>query len=80
MGVLLKDLQKEQSSRVVGVRDTSSVFLQYLAQLSVGIGTNIQVLEILEFDGSMSVKIDNASPIIISAKIAENIYVEKVAS
>ncbi len=77
LGILLKDLGKEQSSRVVGVRDTSSVFLQYLAQLSVGIGSRIQVLEMLEYDGSMSIKIDDATPIIISEKIAENIYVER---
>lgn len=72
---LLFELEKKQQGVCVGVKETSSEFLQYLDKRNVTIGTKIKVLGKEFFDGSMIIQVGR-DQFFISKKIAENIYVQ----
>ena len=59
----------------VGVKDTSVDFLQYLNKQQISLGTKIKVLEKETFDGTIKIEINN-SVLVISDKIANNLYVK----
>jgi DtxR family Mn-dependent transcriptional regulator len=73
---LLSEIEVGKTCRVVAVKDTSSVFLQYLVQLHVTIGTKIKVLDKIPFDNSMSIQIGKAPIASVSKKFAENLLVD----
>lgn len=73
---MLSDIAIGKTCRVAAVKDTSSLFLQYLQQLSVGIGTRIKVLDKIDFDGSMSVQIGKDIKTIVSKKFADSLLVD----
>jgi len=71
----LSEIEAGQSCKVGSVRDTSAPFLQYLKQLHVGLGSQIEVVERMEFDQSMVIIIDNGAPKTVSSKMTDNILV-----
>ena len=73
---LLSEIEIGKSCRVVAVKDTSSVFLQYLVQLSVNIGTKIKVLDIVPFDNSMLLQIGKEIKTTVSKRFAESLLVD----
>lgn len=73
---LLSEIEIGKSCRVVAVKDTSSVFLQYLEQLSVNIGTKIKVLDIVPFDNSMLLQIGKEIKTTVSKRFAESLLVD----
>jgi DtxR family transcriptional regulator, Mn-dependent transcriptional regulator len=75
--VKLTELQKGDVAIVVGVDDTSSALLQYLNQLDIELGLQLEVLQKVEFDYSFVLKCKNRK-ISISKQVAENIMVRKV--
>ena len=75
--VTLEEMEVGGSCQVVGVKDTSTTFLQYLKQLNVGIGTKINIVEKIAYDGSLVIKIGAAANTTVSKKFAENILVGK---
>ncbi|WP_188049193.1 metal-dependent transcriptional regulator [Flavobacterium sp. GP15] len=72
---LLSELEKNQAGICVGVKDTSSDFLQYLDKQEIALGSQIQILEKESFDSSYLIRVGNKE-IMISNKIASNIYVK----
>ena len=60
---------------VVGVKDSSSPFLQYLQQLNIGIGTKIKVIERIAYDGSLTINMKKGQQISVSKKFADNVLV-----
>lgn len=72
---LLSELDKNQRGTCVGVKETSSEFLQYLDKRKIGIGGKIKVLGKEFFDGSMMIQVGK-NQLFISKKIAENLYVQ----
>ncbi|MCK8140404.1 metal-dependent transcriptional regulator [Flavobacterium sp. I-SCBP12n] len=72
---LLSELEKNQAGICVGVKDTSSDFLQYLDKQEIALGSQIQILEKESFDSSYRIRVGNKE-IMISNKIASNIYVK----
>lgn len=72
---LLSEIEADQICQVTAVKDTSAVFLQYLEQLSISIGTNIKVLEKIPFDGSVLIKIRNEVKTTVSKKFADSLLV-----
>ena len=72
---LLSELKKKQKGVCVGVKETSSEFLQYLDKRKITIGTKINVLGKEFFDGSMIIQVEK-DQYFISKKIAENIYIQ----
>ncbi len=71
----LSELKPGEIASVVGLGETSSVFLKYLDKIHITLGAKVKVMEIVEFDNSYEISINNSSPIIISAQIAQNLMV-----
>jgi len=57
------------------VKNSSPSFLQYLSKIGVYIGASIQVIEKIEFDGSLEILIDGKKKIYISKDASENILI-----
>ncbi len=74
--VTLANLKEGKVCRVAAVRDTSSTFLQYLLKLEIGIGTPIQLIEKISFDGSLVISIGGKDKTTVSQKFGENILVD----
>lgn len=72
---VLSELTKGQVGVLVGVRETSSEFLQYLDKRDIAIGTKVKVLGREFFDGSMVLQV-RKEQFFISKKIAENLYIQ----
>lgn len=72
---LLSELNKKQRGVCVGVKESSSDFLQYLDKRNITIGTKIHVLGKEFFDGSMIIQVGR-DQFFISKKTAENLYVQ----
>jgi DtxR family Mn-dependent transcriptional regulator len=73
---VLSEINIGKKCRVVAVKDTSTVFLQYLQQLSISIGTTIEVLGKIQFDGSMNIQINSTITTNVSRKFGENLLVD----
>ena len=71
---LLAELKKGNQGQLVGVRETSPDFLQFLDKRSIAIGSKIKVLGKEFFDGSMVIQVQGEQ-FFISKKIAENLYI-----
>lgn len=72
---VLNTMQIQQSGTVVGVRDSSSSFLQFLDKMGIGLGTRIEVSDIVSFDGSMEIVINGQKTAMISKNAAKNILI-----
>lgn len=73
----LEEMEPGKKCTVVGVRDTTTPFLQYLKQLEVRIGTKISTVEKISYDGSLVIIIGTGNNTTVSKKFAENILVTK---
>jgi DtxR family Mn-dependent transcriptional regulator len=73
--IILSDLESGKSCHVVGVKDSTSPFLQYLQQLNIGIGTRIKVIERIAYDGSLKISMKKGEQISVSKKFADNVLV-----
>lgn len=71
---LLSELQINQKGICVGVKESSTHFLQYLDTRKIGIGTNIKVLGKEEFDESMTIQVGETQ-LQITEKISNNLYI-----
>lgn len=63
---------------VVGVQEHSPAFLQYLDKLGLHLGARLEITEIFEFDGSLSLLLNTHTPLNISQKVGENLLVQKI--
>lgn len=59
----------------VGVKDSSSAFLQYLDKIGIALGVEIDILGKEPFDNSMRIRIKDKE-LMISHQIATNVYVK----
>jgi len=75
--IILSKAQVGNTYKCVGVQDSSSKFLKYLDKYQIQIGTKIVVLDIEDFDQSMSFTI-NGENRSMSKTITNNIYVTKL--
>ena len=76
--ILLSDCSEDQSILVRGVKDSSRAFLEYLQKLGIGLGTQLEVLSLERFDGSMRVKMNQADTLMLSQQVCNNLYVKLV--
>lgn len=68
----LSEVGEGSTCTVVGVKDTSPSFLQYLKKLDIGIGTKITLMEKIPFDNSMIILVNNEKTT-VSKMFAENL-------
>ena len=71
----LIDLKKGDKGMISGVKDTGSVFLQFLDSIKVSLGTKFTVLGIVAYDHSMQLKFQDGRELMLSQQICHNIYV-----
>ena len=72
----LIDLATGNKGQVVGVSQDNPAFLQYLDKLEIQLGSKIQVIEKVEFDQSLEIKI-NGKATHISSEVAKNILIKQ---
>jgi DtxR family Mn-dependent transcriptional regulator len=58
---------------VVGVNDKSSTFLSYLDKAGIELGTEIEIIELYEFDHSVDIKINELKTAHLSYQVTQNI-------
>ncbi|NNE27482.1 MAG: metal-dependent transcriptional regulator [Saprospiraceae bacterium] len=75
----LSTLSKGEKGIVVGVKEHDKDFLQYLNQLEIGLGTEVEVIDVVDFDHSIKLKINNQEATSLSYKVTKNIYIKKQA-
>jgi DtxR family transcriptional regulator, Mn-dependent transcriptional regulator len=73
--ISLAEMAPGSRGKLSNVADDSTVFLQYLDQLHLQLGSEIQLLERFAFDNSVRVKIDTAEAV-LSEKVCENLFVK----
>ncbi len=72
---ILSEVEEGKSCQVVGVKDSSSVFLQYLQQINIGIGTKIKVVNKIPFDDSLIISLKKDQQLSVSKKFTDNVLV-----
>lgn len=77
LGVPLSAVEPGNIVRVNRVPDFDSSFLQYISKIGIELNKEITVLDTLEFDHSLSIKVDKKETN-ISNKVAANIFVTEV--
>ena len=73
--VKISDLQAGESGTISGVSEHSSVFLKLLEKLELTLGTQIIVKELIEYDGSIMLTVNQDIERTISREVAKNILV-----
>lgn len=73
---LLATFKKMESGICIGVKDSSSDFLQFLDKKEIALGQKITVLDKEPFDDSLLISI-NQKQLTVSNKIANNLYLQK---
>lgn len=72
---LLASMEPGEAGICIGVKDSSSAFLQFLDKQKIALGKSIEVLSKETFDDSLIIKIDTRE-LSISNKIATNLYIQ----
>ncbi|GGB78205.1 iron-dependent repressor [Flavobacterium suaedae] len=72
---LLSEIPAGKKVICVGVKDSSSAFLQYLDKQQIALGSGMEVISKEDFDLSLTIQV-NGKPITVSNKIAANLFVK----
>ncbi len=75
--ITLSQLEKNEKGIVVGVKEHSKAYLNYLDNLNLVLGTEVFIEDKVEFDSSMKVKINNREVVTISNQATKNLYIKK---
>ena len=73
--IRISDMLQEQSGMISGVSEHSSVFLKLLEKMGLTLGTKIMISELIEFDGSIILTVNETTDRTISREVAKNILV-----
>lgn len=73
--ITLFEAEAGRTYQVVGVKDSSTLFLQYLQQINIGIGTRIKIVEKIAFDSSIIISLKKSQQLSVSKKFADNVMV-----
>ncbi|WNM19747.1 metal-dependent transcriptional regulator [Flavobacterium capsici] len=73
--LLLSESELNKEYQCVGVKDSSSEFLQYLDKQNIALGSKLKVINKEQFDETLTIEI-NSKTLIISNKIARNLFVK----
>lgn len=76
--ILLTELVEKETGVVVGVKEHSPTFLQYLDRLQIQLGAEVNIIERFEYDGSIKMLLMGGQQQIVSHKVCQNIYVQKL--
>jgi len=76
-GIPLNSIQSGRRVKVVRVNDFDSSFLSYLSRIGIVLNKEVVVSELLEFDRSLLITVDNKETS-ISNKLAANVFVAEI--
>jgi len=68
-------LQPGDKGIVTGVDDHATPFLKYLDQIGLGLGVEVLLVNRTEYDQSVQVRIGGKSEVMLSEKVAQNLFV-----
>ncbi|MBC7614504.1 MAG: metal-dependent transcriptional regulator [Pedobacter sp.] len=74
--IKLSKLKMKEKGTITGVSEHSSPFLKHLEKLGLTLGKRIEISEIIDFDGSVELLIDDRK-INISKEVAKHILISK---
>lgn len=74
---LLSEIAVGKKVICVGVKDSSSAFLQYLDKQQIALGSALEVVSKEDFDHSLQLRV-NGRDVAVSNKIASNLFVKTV--
>ncbi len=78
--ILLSQLKIGNMGLIACVNDDSSAFLQYLNKMNIELNSEIRIQEILEYDNSMQVKVNNSMDLItLSEKATNGIFIKLIS-
>ena len=72
---LVADLTVGEQGTVVAVKDSSPAFLRYLDKVGLSLGATLEVLDKVEFDNSLEIKVNKKQKALISAEVSRNLLV-----
>ena len=78
--ILLSDLAIRTPAILVGVREHTSTFLQYLDQNGLALGVSVEILEVLPYDGSLRLRMTEGESVLISGQVARQLYVRQITT
>lgn len=71
----LSELRVGAAATIVAVKDASPLFLQYLDKIDAQINASIQLLDRVEYDGSVQISINGGRELFVSREAAVNLMV-----
>lgn len=71
----LTEIERGTSCLMVAVKDNSAAFLQYVVKVGLGLNTQINVMDVQEYDGLMEIDV-NGKRTVVSRKFSDNILVK----
>jgi DtxR family Mn-dependent transcriptional regulator len=71
--VFLSDMEPGKKGTIAGVKDSSTVFLQYLDKIGIAIGSSFELMDKIEYDQSVELRVDGRK-MFISRDVAQNLY------
>ena len=75
--ILLSQSIEGKHYKCIGVKDTSTNFLQYLDNNAIGLGMTIEVLHKEPFDNSITIKLKNKEKT-VSQNVAKNLFLKEL--
>lgn len=74
----LGELLTGQTGQLLGVKEHSNSFLKYLNQLKIKLGSQLRILERIEFDASLKIVVDNREEFTITDAVAQTLLVKRI--
>ncbi len=71
----LNQLKAGECGTVTSVNDSHPSLLKYLNKLNIKIGSNMEIVEVIEFDNSLEILLEGKNTVILSEEIAKTILV-----
>ncbi len=73
---LLANLEPGEQGIITGVQEHSTAFLQYLGQVGLTLGVSLQLVERIDYDQSVRVRLHDARELTLSEKVSKNLFLK----
>ena len=77
--VTISNLGLNHFGLIVGLKDTSPDFLNYLVKSGLTLGQSVGVKEINQYDGSIDIIVGSNNKLTVSNIVAQNIFIKKLS-
>jgi DtxR family transcriptional regulator, Mn-dependent transcriptional regulator len=76
--ITLSDLKIKEKAIVVGVKEHSKSYLNYLESIHLVLGAEIMIKDTVDFDHSMSISVNKENSVNISYQASKNLIIKKL--